>query len=539
MVVRATTTNEIPTQAEFIQPGNQAPGYASTGAGGPGTPRLMSFLSMLGAGGALGADVERYIETVRSYLPKDGASSACGPVKIQRLSEPNGAHAFIVDNKAIVLVFEELLPPADTQNFVPLSVHASVLSDVLKKEAGLGDPINVILVQREDYPRAQLMAMHLSLNLAFATNSRFSDETVGLLGGVEFVVDPNPDQFRSYIDKHSPHAVQGRMDYGFVLSARFNRRIAGMASVDDLKPIAAVGAYTEILRNGASDGMFAQPGQPQFVATVHITEIATEIPHSGIVPLLLAQAANMFIDQQRWLQPLMSFQKQKPNLGNLMIDPTDKNRLGFLNNRAELGEWLARNMMPRALLVVDVAEGRARIPALANYGNQTTYGKRVYEQIAGFFGNAVPLDTNRPSYYNLAQTFLGTWGDPKRGGALLDSRYLDYLELLANNGASGNAALLLQYPQDPTYRARLLSELSSGSFKSLWWTQLSIIDPVMLAGLASAVASRVRILGPSQQQQMVSTPYLPGLMQDYVANSFLTTAQPRAGFSGGGLVYNV
>jgi len=524
-----------------IGPAETAPGIDTTAAPGytadPRTGRLGAFLNQLGAGAALGTDIEKYLETLKSYLPKDGAASACGPVRVQRLSEPNGAHAFIVGEKAMILLFEALLPK-DMQNFVPVSGYGAIASQALRRESNINGPLNVILVQPEDYTRAQQMAAHLTVHLAVATNAKFSDETIELLNGIDLVADPNPELFRSYIDQHSPHSVQERGDYGFTILAKFGRR-PGFSQVEDLRPIAAVSAYTEILRNGTTSGMYPQVGQAKFVPVVHITNITADLAHPGIIPLCLAQAANLFVDQQRWLQPLMTFQKTKPNLGNLTLDPTTKNTVGFLNSSTELSEWLQNNMMPSAVLAVDVAEGRARIPALAVYGDLREYGNRVFDQITAFFGPTMTLDRNRPAYYSLAQTYLGVYGDPKRGGALLDSRHLDYLDILATSGPNQPASMLMEYPQDPVYRARLISDLTSHTFRSLWWTQLSIMDPGLLSNLARTISSRVRISGPSQQAQMVSTPYLNEVMQGYVRNSFQTTAAPRGGFTGATTHYTV
>ena len=190
-------------------------------------------------------------------------------------------------------------------------------------------------------------------------------------------------------------------------------------------------------------------------------------------------------------------------------------------------------MAPTALLVVDVSEGRARIPGLAVYGNQADYGSRVYDQIATFFGDGLTLDRHRQAYYTLAQTFLGSFGDPKRGGMQLDSRWVDYLDIVANSGAGNpNAQNLLHYVQNPIFRARLISELTSGTFRSLYWTNYSIIDPSLLASIAQAIIRRgVKIVGPEQQNMAVVMPFMTDLMQGYVSNTFNTTT-PRGGTFG-------
>jgi len=511
----------------------QAPGYSTD----KNTPRLFAMLNMLGVGQTLGVEIEKYIEAIKASFQKDAGGHSIGQITVRRLAEPTGAHAFISGDAVIILMFDAMLPH-DMQNFTPSSDYGSLAFKSLEQEFGKTKKLlHVVLVQPEDYPLALQMANWLQLNLAVATNTANSaDSNLSVLNGLQFSIDPSVETARNFIQQNSPHAVQERIDLGFTIYAKTPRQDNNMPrlSIEESRPIAAVGAYVEIW---LPENQAYTTGTPKYAATVHITNITALLPIPGILPMCMAIAADQFIQQGRWLQPFMSFQKGKANLGNLSPDPQDPKKLWFAPTPDALYKWVGANMYTRPCLAVDVAEGRCRVPALANYGDYK-YSGAVYDQIGAFFGN-LPMNRNAPPFTVMAQTFCGQYGDQRAPGHLVDSRDLDYIKLLADGSQDQSARLLLQYSSDPALRARVMSERTSGTFKSLYRTRISIITPDVLTLIASEIKSKVAIDGSSQNNQILYTPWLTDTMASYQNANFGTTAPvSQSGRTYAGMIYN-
>lgn len=516
MAVHATPTEEKQNnhQAPTIDPvvSQQAPGVSSA----PPTANLFSALNYFAAGRALGPEIEKYIESLRGYL-KDTAQ---GVITIRRLRNPQGAHAIVSGNASIVILFDELLPP-DVQNFRPQSDHSLIAAESFRQEVPNTDLLNVIIIQREDYGRVQQLYHHVSTNLHAAT-SAFRSANVSVLSGAEFFIDENTDAARRYVEANNPHNTQPRGDIGFVIHARTVRRDNRVLSStpEESFPIAAVLAYTDIWLPSDPATGFGNVGQPQkYAATVHITNITSALPLAGIIPLALAVAADQFLDRRRWIQPYISFKKGYLNLGNLSTDPVAKSGPWFANNADELNAWYQANMHPRPFLAIDVPEGQARIPALAVWSDLSRYSLKTYEQIQTFF-SGLTFDRSISPYTTPATTFVGSYGDTS--GILKDSREIDYLNLILRGPQDQNSRALLYYNIDPAVRARIVNDKTSGTFKSIYRTPFSIINPNVLAAVSRAIIERVRIIGSSQQDRVIATPWLEELQKQYNHTGFNT-----------------
>ena len=498
-----------------------APGYTSQARHSSSGVPLFNLMNALGVGQQITPDIEAYIKTIKECFQKDPDNTPTGKITVRRLNEPAGAHAFISGNAVIILLFDELLPH-DSQKFTPVSDYGFPAYRSLKNDVP-GDTrlLHVIVVGKEDYVRAPQMANYLQLNLAVANNVGFSaDADISLFNKLQYTIDPNAETARGFIQQHHPHTVQPRIDIGFTIYAKIPRdSSSNLQDMQDSRAIAAVGAYVEIWQ---PENQNYQTGAVKYAATVHITNITSLIPLPGILPLSMAIAADQFIQQNRWLQPFMSFQKGKPNLGNLSPDPQDAKKNWFAPNPAALYQWIGANMFTRPFLAVDVAEGVARIPALANYGD-ADYTKDVYNQIAGFFGN---LNMNRdiPPVIIMAQTFCGVYGDGRPNGQLIDSRDLDYMKMLADNTQDIPARLMLQYTSDPAARARIVSERTNGSFQSRYRTRIAILQPSLLSVIAAEVSRKLAIDGSAQANSTLYTPWLADTATAYQQSNFTTSA---------------
>ena len=525
MATRGTVDDVVTSNAAPVNPTTTAaPGYNTP----PTNSDLYGFLNRYSANQALGPEIEKYMELLKQHLPKDVTPA----ITIRRLSEPAGAHVVIAGNAAIILLFDAVLSK-DVQNFLPTSDYGAHVARALNNEIKpTPNLLNIILIQPEDYIRVQQMAQHLWFNLTFANDGTSNGVDISLFSKNEFVVDVNPETARNFIGQRYPHAVMPRIDIGFTLFAKTPRRQGGGFTnyLDESRPIAALGAYVEIWQPNETNSL--QQG-PKYAATVHITNITSDLPFSGIIPFLFAIAADRFLDRGGWKQPFSSFRKGLPNLGQLSLDPSNKGNLWFANTPDELNTWIHANMLPRPFLAVDVVEGQARIPALAVYGDAQTYSNKVYEHIQSFFGANLPINRSIPPYITLpVPAFIGHYGDPR--GKLEDSREVDYLNLLAKTGTQDpSSRFLLQYNADPTVRARLIHEKTGGTFKSSHRVHISFLDPNLLGVLAQDIVNKVKILGGNETDRIISTPWLDAMQKAYLNTQFNTAtawAQPGAGY---------
>jgi hypothetical protein len=504
----------------------QAPGYPTDEYVYGGATPFMQAVNSFGSGMALGQNVEAYITALKSFFPKD-ANGGPGPISVRRMAEPVGTHAVILGEYGFMLLFDELLAH-DTQNFQPASDYGQRANQAFIRDFKGTKLLNYIIVQPEDYTRAQQMANHMALNLNFYSGvGALNDASIGLMEGTLFSVDTSVEAARSFIDQRNPHSTPPRMDMGFTLYARTPRpRNDGrFLNVEDATPVAAVGAYTEIWLPHGQEAQIMAGGNIRYAATVHITNMTSALPLPGFVPLLMAIAADVFIEQGRWRQPFQSFQKGKPNLGNLSPDKVDPGKVWFAPNMEDLNTWCFHNMMPRAILAVDVADGQARIPALALYGDDgVDLNSHAYEQIANFFGN-IAMDRSQRPFNLMTTTFVGQYG--AAAGRFADSRELDFMKLLADGVADPSTRELLQQFVDPAARARKLYELTGGTFRSLYRTKISLPLPALLANIARVIQQRVRIDGQPSNTRIVDTNWIGDWMRTYASNSFSTTKPNR------------
>ena len=527
------------TQAGPAAPGGPTPVNQTTTAQAPGFSSgdnaLFNLLNTLGAGQAVGPDIEKYIEQIRAHFPKEEPGR--NAVIVRRLSEPNGAHVFSLQNSCIVLLFDSLLT-RDVQNFLPSSDYGVMLNKAFRREIPDGELLNFIVVMPEDYTRFTQMARYILVSLAVATSQKVRDNTVKIMQGNEFVIDNDVQAARNYIEQHNPHSVQPRIDIGFVIYAKARRQSSPLAigGMEESRPIAAVGAYTEVWQR-PKDYNIRYGEQPKnFGSVIHITNITSDMPLPGILPMCLAVAADQFIDQRSWIAPYASFQKGKPNLGNLSPDPNDPNKMWFANTLDELRVWIATNMLPRPFLAVDVSEGMARIPALAVYG-ATEYQQNIITQVTSFFGN-LPLNPQLVPCKIWSTNFTGVYGDVR--SRLMDSRELDYLNLVATTGTQDLAGqALMQNYDEPVFRARVVADKSGNTFKSIWRTVSSVIDPVLLMTIAQEIHKHVRINGPQRTDRIINQPWTDEMERRYAESNFTTSTDSRQSYVYNGNMYSV
>lgn len=482
-------------EAPGIQEPQLAPGARILGG-------VFALNDLFNSNQSLGKPVEEYLSSVKGYFNNNTNVSLVN-IEVRRLTTPNGAHAFIANKRAIIMLFTETLAAAELRDFTPTSelvgVAYKTLTDTVGQDIKL---VNSLIIQPADYGRAQQAAQHITSSLAIATRPELYSASIAQLQDAQYTIDPDVNAVRQYIEGMNPSAVRPRVDIGFVLYARQPKKQQYQTPgvYDNAVAIAAVGGYTDFVKGTDPRDGSTHRLQP----IVHISSIVSSMPVPGIIPLVLPIAASQFISSGRWLAPFSTFQKGRPNLGQFIPDPKDNNKLWFINNHQDLDTFRQQKLL-HPVLVLDVTEGTSRISALGNYAS-IEKKEAVYDQIQNFFGARLTLDRSANPFTVVNSFYQGVYGDA--AGSLLDSRTIDYVGLLANGAQDKAAELLLEYHYDPVHRARVIAEKTGGSFKSLYRTTISLLNPVLLATLAQAIKSQLPIEGPQDQSSAIPTDWL-------------------------------
>lgn len=454
----------------------------STDAPGGGPTNILGLMSVFGVSTGISPDIEAYITDLKKHLKEAPNLN----ISISRLQEPLGTHFVECASSAFLLLFPDVIPtPTDPE--VPKSEYIRVALTTLSQVRPDLRPKNAILVSKQDYGRARHMAGHLARNLMVATNSQYASITAQALSDGNYVIDANPAMASNFINMLNPHEVQPRADIGFTVSIRRQRtpgREFQQGLVDELTQLAACTGYVEMIRQQD------QAGNIKHLPLVHITAMDSMIPHPAMIPLLATLAADRFIIKNGWRNQFSKFAKGAPNLGNLIPDPQDPSKPWFASNVLERDQFIATHVFPPAL-AIDVVEGQARIPAIANYP-LVAGAPKVLEDIRSFFGVDVTQLRNIPLTSVSTVDVIGYYGD--RAGNLLDSRNIGYLDLMASLGAlDRDAEALLYHQTEPRRRQRVVAQAAGATYVPMFTNNVTVLNANLLNFMSSVIGQTLRI----------------------------------------------
>lgn len=302
-----------------------------------------------------------------------------------------------------------------------------------------------MVVRKEDYPLAKKMATWIENTMKMMTSGLADDITLGSFEGNLFRVNQNPMVGKERIDKMNPQASRPRTDITASLEFSTGELNAhGEKKWDDLLTI---GGYTQFIDQGTTQFGIRTPGS-KILPIVKITSIVSKIPSDSLVSMALPMAVVAWIIREGYLAPFTRFSKDDVNLGNLIVGEDDKPV--FLESAQQLGQFV-RDMLAPPALAIDITNGRARIPGLETiYYDQA----RMHQRIAMFLG----LDPDSTAVKNIMaekyQEYVGVTGDG------LDSRCVDYLNLVSQKVEHRKCRDMLFIPSDPKARGAQIAEFA-------------------------------------------------------------------------------
>lgn len=457
----STSSNESMASSEHV------PGSSSSKASRGHS--LRNVFSELNVTAHLGGQASEYLKQVDDRM---GTLVPDVAIKQIRLDSPAGAVAYVLDNMAIVLMFEQQLQTPTRPAFAPKSDNIRLVSESLNIINPEIDLLNGIIVTEADFAFAEEMATNIVLTLML-TSPKYT-QSVGfdvdsMIKNTKYTVTRDVNQARDFARRFYPHAMLPYHTTGCVVSMKnpsaANRQDGLGDSGTAVMAILGYVDFQESYENGP--GGSSRKFRPIF----HRTALVTPIMHPAMEVLATSVCTSEFCRNYGWLDPFENFQSGNLNIGNLIMDAKGDS-LYSIKNRTDFDTFI-RNYITgeTALLMIDVQEGVSRIPATYNLVSQQG-GAHFARLFASFFHAEVGGVRCNNQVYSEFHGYMGTSKDPR------DTRELNYLEIVSKKGGKDmERCKQLLIPSAPSERAHLLTQLGGNDLKFLYTTNIAVIDP--------------------------------------------------------------
>jgi len=451
-----------------------------------GAPRLLDILANnYSSNGPLSAEADGYLKKLREVLEDHSQ-----PIKIQakRLNSFQGAIAFTSESYGMVLIFEDENPQS-VQEIVQSSLIKKAKESFMK-DYGNYQLINIVCIDKYSYDRYLQMAEYIIKCFKIHKDDNVKNLTIDMFNKETYAIDieTNIGEVRSFMNNYSPRRVQPRMDFGFVcnISSGYKQSINGPVYTNRSKWF-GVSAFVEFVPDSTDifSGMnnFNQ-AIPKFTPLIRITDIISLIPSEIIIPLVLSLSAEIFCAYNTWQTPYRILKKGSPNIGQLIIDPktnkpsniTEKDVNGFFNT-----------FFNPPVLAIDLGSNFNFIPGLSYItlpgGLSNVFNSFLKTKVA----DNNPISTIFFSEIVGSAEIKGLSSDD-----VIDSKYLDYLNLCNLIGYNEKVAKLLYRYEDPYERATIIEDLVT-DFKKSSMCYVSVLDSKFVSNISNAIAPYINL----------------------------------------------
>lgn len=471
----------------FIPPaGNQQQTAGSQGQ--QNAPDFISVVRKAASATAMSSEGTKYVKTLKEYVEDKGNG-----IKIIPLSYPYETMAFVKGKNAFTLVFseanrkEENLPTASFTKAAGQTLQSVVGPDVSMR--------NCIIVTPQDYCKPEVMGAHLLNSFDAVSNSEIRGLDINSMTKFQLEIATNGQIYDDFIRRCDPMGVPARADLKLTVSLNVPRRktstydIFSQADVDKME-IAAIGAYTIFVRTNDP-----ATGGAKFIPEIHISNIVTAIPFAGLLPVILALATDTLIDGQYWKTQFSNLGgPNTPNIGTLINDP-NTGAPWHASNITERDQFIQMYTLP-PVLVLDVVEGRARVPglelfALGTFRDANNHIVNMYNKFLG--GNVIPQNS-MPAVY-IAQEYIGYF---QSGASYNDSRWIDYLNMMIHHAQQKAQcdALCAHYNQ-PQDHLNIIRSLAS-DVSLHYVNHIVSLDPKIIRSTQQVVHQAIKTINGTQ-----------------------------------------
>lgn len=417
-----------------------------------------------------------------------------------KLFPSSNLHAFYKDGKTMGVIFTENMNEVVTtgsQKYILKAHHEFSL----QRQSECGLLIDVVVVDPTDYERAASMIQYLDNSLAYGLEASI---TIDAIRNCRYRISTNPIYVRERLANMSPHGVPARVDYGFVLEIQNNTHQDLAQNTRQLQemeyiPIAAVGAYTDILRAPSSNM------GDRFLPIIHISDMQADVRNIRLMPMLQNMATEIFFTNRHWMNPFTLFGNSKQNIGNLFFldngDPDSVNSIDQLKN-------CLNSYFETPMIVMDIQHGRATLPGMYLAANDA--GLRCLNaEIWSFLGMPSKAETT-PTMFNVATDMLT--GLVNLEGKIVDTRCVDYFTACPALYKTNRDILgrFLVYAEAADDRMNLLKQCNYVP-SALYTTSMA---PLNIDAIAEIMSVMVASLNIQVDYSAVQNTYSAGMLID-------------------------
>lgn len=484
-------------------------------------PDILQFMQGTDMATSMSPEGVAYIKAFKEYLEArnvNGASfamnSMTNPAEAQVVTCTKGGR-----RTGVVLVFDETIVRMN-QNYPTVAV-AKMVIDQFRINYPNVEFLQMIVITKQDYPKVRPMAANV-VNKLLAVNE--NSLTVDSFKNYRIEIVPNIGQVKTFIDHLSGHGVPDRMDYGFLINLvtstnKSDTRNFFSQSNEDRKTLAAVTGYTTFVQNLGYVPPAGAPTIKKFYPVVHISNIVSPIQVYGMLALVLPLAAMSFLDYGQWEAPFKQFGAAgSVNIGNLIMG--NDGQPFSISNLQEFSQF-KQLYLENPVLVLDSTFGRFSVPGLSHIGtvNANNYNAdlELRRAMAKFLKTdlmAIAANDEAPFGRLVNVELTGTVGI---GGALSDSRYADYLNLMIYHGKQMSRLNDLLMPlENYELVANIIREFCP-DFNPLYMTNRLIVNPRMIAAMKAELQKQVRLIRPETGDSYINTAVYSDFAQQYNA----------------------
>lgn len=521
---------------------NTQPGQSEHRGVGPKAPAFSDLMKSLGANAALSSEGQDFLKRVRANL-EDPVNNF--KVITQRLSFPNEAYAFMDEQRThgMLIVFKEAQDlHQDSDSFIP-GVLFNTTSNARQELPETVRILNTILIKPEDYKRDQAYSTHIRSAIACAASQEFNGMSIESVCNQKFVIDGNIDRVLAFYKKHSPHEVAPTTQYGFTVNLVVrNDNVFSANSKDNYTTmaIAAVCGFTDFIaiNHSFNSGNYSYGGTTspmrKFIPIANISEIVSVVPATPLIPMFLWMALNVFIYGEMWKSPFSDFgTNEGMNIGNLIAiaDPTNSNAVSTysVKNVKEREEFIAY-YCERPALVLNVVEGRARIPGMDCYADPNRQDE-ILVQYSSFLNKKLDVSNITNEMRPVIQQFSEYVGNAILGGNVSDSRWISFLYMLSKDKSDRDMfePLLVRNDNNPGARMQLIKALTNNNYSTDYLNYICVLNANVLKEVSGDLTRRINVV--SDINNTASTVDINTMLN--MAREYATGGGIFSGFSSG------
>ena len=466
-------------------------------------PQFVNVLSKLETQISLTEKGREYHETLRRAL--EDKSWGKLSIKTIRLTDPAESYLFY-DSAAslgIIVVYLESQFESDHEDSL-VRLYGKARNTVFSMFEGKANPINilnVIGIAPEDYDKIGAMIADVKNTFISEYDTSFHDLSVNSIKDMNFSINPNLEKVKSFIRNISPHGIPAAMEYGFTVDIMMPKQnnqyfVTGFNQKRDYetKTIAAIVAKTNFLCNapGGVPGSFNPMGgmgygnMQCFLPVITITDIVSSIKSPELLPLYLTLAQQAFISTGFWKEPFKNFGvKGATNIGNL-LENQQTHQLLEMSSSADVEAFIA-TYCRTPIMALAVTEGRSRILGMEWMSDAKLANNAI--DIFNNFTDSGSLITQDPVVMRYAE-YTGTCSI---NGEMVDSRYVDYLHIVADNpNEAPNLRPLLMLNSNPMDRAKMVRNISS-DYKTKYITMNCALKADALNLMGGIISRFIRV----------------------------------------------